>query len=74
MSTLTGLPAELARAAIPLLDLMLGCPGLDDDTERRVEWLRLRLAEVVPEHQRKVASLLDMRIDEITRRPAMAAR
>jgi|GEM_PF-6759192 len=61
-----GLPAELARAIVPLLDLVLCAPGLDDDTERRTTWLRMRLAEIAPEMAPPlVPGIIDMRAEQL---------
>jgi hypothetical protein len=40
------LSREQARAHIAVLDLLLATAGIDADTERRAQWLRLRLAEI----------------------------
>jgi hypothetical protein len=47
--TPTGITPELARAIVPVLDLVLATPRLDTDTERRTTWLRMRLVELAPE-------------------------
>jgi hypothetical protein len=63
----TGITADLARASVAMLDLLLSVPGIDTDTERRAEWLRMRLAELAPDLARPtVASMIDMRISALT--------
>jgi hypothetical protein len=46
MSGLRTISPDLARAHVAALDLLLTTPGIDDDTERRAQWLRLRLVEI----------------------------
>jgi hypothetical protein len=70
-----GVTPELARAAIPMLDLILAGIGIDHTTERCTEVLRTRLAELVPEQRR--LSVLDLRLEQIralNQAPAAAAR
>lgn len=49
MSPPTGIDRDQARAVIGVLDLLLASPALDLDTERRAEWLKQRLQEVIPD-------------------------
>lgn len=52
MTPPAGITADQARAHVAVLDLLLAAPLLDVDTERRARWLRLRLAELVPDASR----------------------
>jgi hypothetical protein len=73
MST-KGITAEVARAFVPLLDLLLATPAIDADTERRIAWLRLRLVEIGGLPVVKAPDLMDLRIGEIlSREPVIAS-
>lgn len=37
---------------VGLLDLLLATPNIDEDTERRAEWLRMRLTDFAPQLRR----------------------
>jgi hypothetical protein len=63
----TGVTADLARASVAILDLLLSVPGIDTDTERRTEWLRMRLTQLTPDLARPApASMIDMRLSALT--------
>jgi len=52
MSHPAGISIEQARAHVALLNLLLAIPAIDDDTERRARWLKMRLCELLPEADR----------------------
>lgn len=52
MSLPAGITADKARAHVALLNLLLATPGIDEDTERRARWLKLRLCEILPESEK----------------------
>lgn len=62
MASPTGISIPQARAYLGLLNLLLAIPGLDDDTERRARWLKLRLLEIVPDAEARHFDFIDARI------------
>jgi hypothetical protein len=62
MSPPTGIDRDQARAHIGVLNLLLASPGLDDDTGRRAQWLKLRLQERVPDEAERLPDFTDARI------------
>jgi hypothetical protein len=62
MSPPTGIVCDQARALIGVLNLLLSIPGIDDDTERRAQWLKLRLQELVPNEAQRLPDFTDARI------------
>ena len=70
--SLAGISIDQARAHVALLNLLLATPGLDDDTERRARWLKLRLCEILPEADRPY-DFIDARIAWLLPAPAVAA-
>jgi hypothetical protein len=73
MSPTAGISCDQARAHIGVLNLLLATPGLDRDTERRARWLRLRLAELVPDAVERETDFLDARIAWLLSGPRRAA-
>jgi hypothetical protein len=62
MSPPTGIDRDQARAHIGVLNLLLSIPAIDDDTERRAQWLKLRLQELVPDEDERIPDFIDARI------------
>jgi hypothetical protein len=62
MSPPTGIERDQARALIGKLNLLLSIPGIDDDTERRARWLKLRLQELVSNEEERTPDFIDARI------------
>jgi hypothetical protein len=73
MSPPTGIDPDQARAHIGVLNLLLASPGLDDDTERRAQWLKLRLRELVPDQEARPFDFIDARIAELLAGGALRA-
>lgn len=73
MSPPTGIEPDQARAHIGVLNLLLAIPGIDDDTERRAKWLKLRLAELVPDEEARTFDFIDARIAELLSGGALRA-
>lgn len=67
-----GITVDQARAYVALLNLLLLCRGLDDDTERRARWLKLRLCELIPEAE-KPFDFIDAKIAWLLAGTAIAA-
>jgi hypothetical protein len=58
----TGINRDQARALIGVLNLLLSISGIDDDTERRAQWLKLRLQELVPNEAQRQPDFTDAKI------------
>ena len=73
-SALAGITVDQARAHVVALNLLLASRDLDEDTERRARWLKMRLCEILPETEHQ-ADFIDARIAFVLegRRPAIAA-
>jgi hypothetical protein len=62
MSPPTGIDRDQARALLGVLNLLLAIPGIDHDTDRRAQWLKLRLQELVPNEAERTFDLTDAKI------------
>ena len=72
MSHPAGITIDQARAHVAALNLLLSARGIDDDTERRARWLKLRLCELIPESEQPF-DFIDARIAWLMAGEAMAA-
>lgn len=71
MFPVAGITIDQARAHVAALNLLLATRGLDDDTERRARWLKLRLCEILPEIERPF-DFIDAKISILAGSPVTA--